>query len=268
MTVQQIVVHAGFHKTGTSAVQSFLHNNGKHLWSHMALVLPGRIGDVTRCATLHSVMNDPLSLEEFQYRLTTFLQTLDIGKKRHLLLSAEDLAGLIPGRSGHADYSACPVLMASIKHAIQEVFGTERALTFYFSTREKLSWLRSSYWQNLRGSDLRLDFDAFAATFDRAADFDPILQATQHALGDTPVLRCALEDTHGSTFGPATPLINLFPLPADVVAALAPAQHLNVSPRQALIDEIRDVNQSGLDREALVARKNEILALHSLPNSG
>ena len=76
MSGQHIVVHAGFHKTGTTAIQSFLADNGPHLWPHMALVLPGRIGPVSKCATLHSVMQDPLTLEEYHGRLTAFLQTL------------------------------------------------------------------------------------------------------------------------------------------------------------------------------------------------
>ena len=100
VSVQRIVVHGGFHKTGTTSIQSFLMANGKHLWPHMALVMPARINDITKIATMHSVIRDPLSLDEYQFRMTTFLRTLDIGKKRHLCISSENLAGLIPGRRG------------------------------------------------------------------------------------------------------------------------------------------------------------------------
>lgn len=268
MTTQQIVVHAGFHKTGTTAVQSFLRQNGKHLWPHMALVLPSRIADVTKCATLHSAMRDPLSFDEFCHRLRMFLLTLDIGTKRHLLISAEDLAGLIPGRSHQEEYGSCAALMGGMKEVISDVFGDHRALSFYFSTREKQAWLRSSYWQNLRVSKLTLSFQDYAEKFETAAEFASILSQTKAAVGETSVLSCPLEDTTGAAFGPATPLLDLFPLPDETRAALGPVEHKNVSPPAELITQILGLNRSGLDAETLTARKNEVLTLHRAANSG
>ena len=258
--MQHIVVHAGFHKTGTTAIQSSLAANGKHLWPHMALVLPARIGPVSKCATLHSVTQDPLSLEEYHSRLTEFLHTVHIGKKRHLLISCEDLAGLIPGRSGHDNYTTCPVLMLATKVAIQDVFGSDLPLTFYMSTRDPDTWLRSSYAQNLRVSPLKMDFDQYSTAYRDAADFAPVLTQTQLLLEDTPVMTQALEDTSDLRFGPATPIIDLFPLPAETLAALAPPQRRNTSPDAALLAQMLDLNQSGLDEDDLYARKKALFA--------
>lgn len=260
LTDQRIVVHAGFHKTGTTTIQSFLMENGKHLWPHMALVMPARIAEITKCATLHSVIQDPLSLDEFQYRLTEFLRTLDIGKKRHLCISSENLAGLIPGRSGKESYARCPELMAATKDALREVFGDQIAITFYLSTREPDSWLRSSYWQNLRASDLKMDFETYVETYRGSADFQPIIDATRIALQDTPLITAALEDTKHSAFGPATPIIDLFPLPPTTRAALTLPIMKNTSPNAATIAKILDLNRSGLDAVALEACKKELLA--------
>ena len=257
--MQQIVVHAGFHKTGTTTIQSFLQANGKHLWPHMALVLPARINEITKIATMHSVMRDPLSRDEFHYRLVTFLRTLDIGKKRHLCISSENLAGLIPGRSGKESYAGCDSLMATIKDALQEVFGPTLPITFYLSTREAESWLRSSYWQNLRASDLKMDFETYAATYQSAADFQPVIDDTRAALGDTPLLTTALEDTIHTEFGPATPIIDLFPLPAVTRALLAKPMRQNLSPDAATIAEILTLNRSGLDGETRDIRKKALL---------
>lgn len=257
---QHIVVHAGFHKTGTTTIQSFLMANGKYLWPHMALVMPARINNITKWATLHSVIGDPLSREEFHYRLVTFLRTLDIGTKRHLCISSENLAGLIPGRSGKESYTRCADLMATTKDAIQEVFGTDKSLTFYLSTRNPDTWMRSSYWQNLRASDLKMDFETYAATYPDAADFTPILDATRTALNGTPLITTTLEDTLKSPFGPATPLIDLFPLPPETRAALILPAPMNTSPDATIIADILALNRSGLDPDARDAAKKALLA--------
>ena len=268
MKRQQIIVHAGFHKTGTSAVQSFLGKNGKHLWPYMALVLPARIADITRCATLYSVLRDPVSLDEFHHRLTAFLRTLDIGRKRHLLISAEDLAGLIPGRNRQLSYGSSPALMAAIKSAVTQVFDTQCDLTFYFCTRETDAWLRSSYWQNLRASNLQLGFDAYCDAYDNAADFDTALTEIRHAVGDTHVMAFPLEGTQDLRFGPASPLFDLITLPKETRAALVPVAYHNTQPPQDLVDQIRDLNRSGLNTNTLAQRKKTLLDLHSATNSG
>ncbi len=260
MSPQRIVVHGGFHKTGTTSIQSFLTANGKHLWPHMALVMPARINDITKIATMHSVIRDPLSLDEYQFRMTTFLRTLDIGKKRHMCISSENLAGLIPGRSGKENYAGCPDLMAATKDALREVFGPDLSITFYLSTRDPQSWLRSSYWQNLRASDLKMDFDTYADIFKVAADFGPILAETQAALGDTPLLTMPMEETLTMEFGPATPLIDLFGLPAQTRNALSAPEMKNLSPDAAIIAQILALNRSGLDADTRDARKKALLA--------
>ena len=260
MSPQQIVVHAGFHKTGTTSIQSFLMENGKHLWPHMALVMPARINEITKWATLHSVIGDPLSLEEYQFRMVEFLKTLDIGKKRHLCISSENLAGLIPGRSGKESYTRCPELMAATKQALIDVFGSDLPITFYLSTREPISWLRSSYWQNLRASDLRMDFKTYVDTHQSAADFQPVIDATRAALGSTPLLTTALEETTLMQFGPATPIIDLFPLPAATRDTLTLPAVKNTSPEPATIAQVLELNRSGLDTDTLDARKKALLA--------
>lgn len=226
----------------------------------MALVMPARINEITKIATLHSVIRDPLSLDEYRYRMTEFLRTLDIGKKRHLCISSENLAGLIPGRSGKESYAGCPDLMAATKDALREVFGPDIAITFYLSTRDPEGWLRSSYWQNLRASDLKMDFETYAETYQTAADFGPILAETQDALGSTPLLTRPLADTVNMEFGPATPIIDLFPLPAQTRKALSAPQIKNYSPDAQIIAQVLELNRSEIDPDIRDAKKAALLA--------
>ena len=256
---QHIIVHAGFHKTGTTAVQDFFFKNGPLLWPHTAFVGPARINDVTRLATLHSTTGDPVSLGEFKGRLVAFLKTLDIGKKRHLVISSENLAGLIPGRSRHADYAACPALMRATQSAVRAVFGTQRQLHFYISTRAADPWLASSYWQNLRASRLQLDFDTYAKTYRTAADFGPIIAATRTALGETPLHTSSLEELRDTHLGPATPIIKLLPLPDDVITKLTPPVSRNASPNAEMIARV--LAQNNLPQtDGWQAQKDALLA--------
>ena len=150
--------------------------------------------------------------------------------------------------------------MVATKDALREVFGPDRSITFYLSTRDPQSWLRSSYWQNLRASDLKMDFDTYADTFKDAADFGPILAETQAALGDTPLVTVTMEETLELEFGPATLLIDLFGLPAQTRNALSAPEMKNLSPDAATIAQILALNRSGLDTDTRDARKKALLA--------
>ena len=194
LNMQQIVVHAGFHKTWTTTIQSFLMENDKHLWPYMALVMPAHISEVIKFATTHSVIGGPISCDKLRLRMVEFLRSLDIGKKRHLCISAEDLVGLTQGCSGKETYAGSPALMATARDALYEVFGPDLPITFYLSTRNPDRWLRSSYWQNLRSLPLRMAYATFAETCPDAANFDPIIAQTREALGYTPLLPTAMED--------------------------------------------------------------------------
>ncbi len=233
--VQHIVVHAGFHKTGTTALQRFLQMNGPHLWPHMALVLPHRINHATRMATLHSSVGDLVSKGEYKARLVAFLETLDIGQRRHLVICAENMAGLIPGRNGHPDYSCMPVLLAVARDAIQQVFGKHRPLEFHLTTRKSDDWLRSCYWQNLRSSRLTMEFETFAETFQDAADFTKIIEHARQSLGSTPLYAASYEDLKSKKFGPADRVVNAVPLPADVLRKLSLVPNRNITPDDSKI---------------------------------
>ena len=233
--------------------------NDKHLWPYMALVMPAHISEVIKFATTHSVIGGPISCDKLRLRMVEFLRSLDIGKKRHLCISAEDLVGLTQGCSGKETYAGSPALMATARDALYEVFGPDLPITFYLSTRNPDRWLRSSYWQNLRSLPLRMAYATFAETCPDAANFDPIIAQTREALGYTPLLPTAMEDRRFMRFGPSTPSIRLFALPPETLDALTmPISH-NASPSAEIIAEVLALNRSGLNRDTLDTRKKALL---------
>jgi len=68
-----------------------------------------------------------------------------------------------------------------------------------------------------------------------------------------------MEDTLSMRFGPATPIIGLFALPSETLAAHKMPVSRNASPSPEIIAEVLALNRSGLDRDTLDARKKALL---------
>ncbi|SMY06229.1 hypothetical protein [Flavimaricola marinus] len=259
-----VVVHAGFHKTGTTSVQALLRQHGKQIWPQHALVLPPRIPSILRVATLHSALRDPLSLNEFAFRLKEFLATLDLGKKRGLCISAEDLAGLIPGRNGHPGYEATPTLMATMARCLKEALGDEIELTFFFSTRAAEAWLRSTYWQNLRGSRLTERFESYAEPLAECSDLEAIVQQVRDKVSPHRVISRPLEETRDLPLGPGEPILDLLELHSAARAEIKPVKAYNAAPPDKLVDAVLRLNRSNLDDESLAREKAQALGRFAL----
>ena len=119
---RRIVIHGGFHKTGTTTVQRTLHANGPVLWPVMALGLRWRLKPVLAAARAYSVWGDPVSLTLFAERFDAYLGSIELGKFRGLCVSSEELVGHMPGRDEITDYGAAPVLLSALIPVIRRRF--------------------------------------------------------------------------------------------------------------------------------------------------
>lgn len=256
----RVIVHAGFHKTGTTTAQRFLMENGAHIWPHHAIVVQHRIREPLKMALAYSTGAGQLALDEFRFRLTEFLKTLNLGTKRGLIVSAENLAGMMPGKNDLVDgYAACPVLMRVVADCIETVIDPDPDLTFYFSTRERSAWLRSIWWHNLSKTRLKDDLETFSATLGPTCDPDETVEKVRGAVGDYVVKSARLETVANQQFGPATPLIDLLDLPVETRKALQNIPPENAMPSLDLAAEFLALNRSGLGNAMLQARKKQLL---------
>lgn len=255
----RVIIHAGFHKTGTTTAQRFLMHNGPHIWPHHAIAIQHRIRDPLRYALTYSTGAGQIALDEFRSRFKAFLETLDLGSSRGLIISAENLAGMMPGKNDRVDgYSACPVLMRTVADCIEDIIDPNPDMAFHFSTRGTDKWLRSIWWHNLSKTRLTANFNDFATALEPTCDLDEILRQVQNAV-DYPVTSMALEQTRDQQFGPATPLIDLLNLPNEARNALQNIPAENVMPPRTLVKEFLKLNRSNLGARALMARKQELL---------
>ena len=254
---RRIVIHAGFHKTGTSTVQAVLRDNAAALAPHLRGLLKEDMRPLLHAARGFSTWRDPISLVKFRLRFEAVLARQTDLTGRVLCLSAEELSGHLPGRGPLADYSAAPELAREMVQAAQGLWpGAELAL--FYSTRAPDSWLTSAYSEHVKSSSLTLDWDAFAETYAGAAELDRIVDRVAESV-DCPVHRHRLEDSTRLPAGPATPLLALCGLDPALIARLAVPSPANRRPDPAVLLDLLSANRAYPDRAARKAAKRAIL---------
>lgn len=259
MAPRRVIVHAGFHKTGTTSAQRYLLSNGKNIWPRCALVLPGKLRQgAARMAVRYSRFGTKGLLDAFADDLGQVLRSLDLGETRSLLISDENLAGRMPGRDGQKGYSATADLMARLEEVVKDVVAPDADIHFHFTTRAPDPWLRSTYKHNLRTSRLTLDESAYIARFSTAADLSGVAaQVAARVSGKVHTTDLAALADHAE--GPAKPLIDLMDLPDHLRKALLPKAPENKGPSNAVIQQLLDLNRSRLSDEALTKAKATLL---------
>ncbi|MCF2871056.1 hypothetical protein L0664_08255 [Octadecabacter sp. G9-8] len=252
-----MIVHAGFHKTGTTSVQRFLRANGKHIYPRCAMVLPARLDrKAAHMALRYSEIGSQDYLDAFGAELHETLSAI-VPKNRSVLITDERLSGRMPGRDGQVGYPAAPALLARAEDVICDVFGTEADVVFHFSTRDPLSWLHSTYKHNLRVSRLNMDENEHRAAYALPGTLGDIADDVAKGLTGT-VHTTDLADMT-TDFGPAQPLIDLINLPAHLHKRLKPQPAANVGPKDGLIEDLLALNRAGLSDQALRAAKSALL---------
>lgn len=254
----RIVIHAGFHKTGTSSVQAMLSTNKPALGPHLRVLLRKDFEALTNWTRRASASRDPADLRVVRRKAFVVFRDLTPDDARPVLLSAEDLAGVLPGRRGVPGYDVTGAILTAICDGIGQAWGEAAQPLFYFSTRAAEPWLRSVWWQNLRATRLTDDLDTFRRTHAGAADLEKVLRRAAETC-PAPVTSFALEDTAPFRLGPAEPLLELAGIAAEVRAGLDPAERVNSTPDPEIQAEFLKLNRSGLSNEAVSGRKRAAL---------
>lgn len=239
---RRIILHAGFHKTGTSTVQQFLRNNRVALRKQVALRLRWHMKDLISAARAYSTDKDPLTLLKVQSRFGALMNELPGMPRRTLVISAEELAGHLPGRGNLADYSAAPVLLYAYWEIAKARFPNAEIL-IYLSTRAPEAWLASAHWEHVKSSDMTMDFDEFASTYHAAADLSSITDDIASAV-PAPLHTHALEDCADLPFGPADPLLDLCDIPNEVRTTLVAEPPANTRAKPGVLETLIEVNRT------------------------
>ncbi|NNE51215.1 MAG: hypothetical protein HKN30_02310 [Sulfitobacter sp.] len=255
---RRIIIHAGFHKTGTSTIQATLRENRVAMKRQVALRLRWHMKELVAATRGYSTWRDPLTLIKVQHRFIRMLEGLPGMPRRTLIISCEELVGHLPGRGDLMDYGAAPELLYAFWELAQERFPSAEIL-IYLSTRAPTSWLSSAYWEHVKASNMTMDFDAFVAKYHRAAQLDDMVAEVASRV-PVPVHHCALEDCQNRSLGPAEPLLDLCDLPIDVQVELVPAHPANARLGEDVLQALLEANRAYKDADKRKAAKRAILA--------
>ena len=253
----RIVIHAGFHKTGTTSLQTALLAHTPHIARLFRVETRATSPAFVRvCEAARSLSQDPAQLPSLDTTLTRWTRTLTLDPGQGLLISSEDLSGHMPGRGTVTDYRSAQPVAQAMHRALTDHFGSAADIRFLFTTRQPEDWLRSVHWQLAKAPDLRINATKFRNRYAEAADFARILTPLAFAV---PLTIHPLEILT-SRLGPVDALYDLAHLPQslrDTLPAVAPA---NQSPPHDLSGTFIKLNRSDLPRDEIQRIKNDMIA--------
>ena len=215
----RVILHPGFHKTGTSSLQACLAANRTTLAPHARIVLLDELTEACRCATHYCISHDPFDLAGFTGAFAQMCEDV-AANAQTLLISCEGLSGRTPGKKGIVDYRAAVPLAAAMAEGVKAVFGGKTKLTLVYTTRQSPGWMSSAWRHNLYGYRITEDFDAFCNRCAGAADFAAITGAVAQKLRRAEVISVPLETVQDAALGPAEAVLHLLDLPAALRASL------------------------------------------------
>ncbi|WP_370285179.1 hypothetical protein [Pseudooceanicola nanhaiensis] len=241
--MSRIVIHAGFHKTGTSTPQAWLGAARGPLRPHAKIVPARGMQALLHACRACSTLPEPKSPAKVAARAEAFARGIAGLKGRALILSADALSGHPPGRPGIDSCAAAPVLLAELTAALARRFP-RAAIHVALTTRAPGPWLRSAHREHLRSAAITEDAASFAARLRPAADLSAAEAAVAAGLPH-PVHRPPLE----ATPDPRAALLRLAGVPDTARAALPPPRHRNAA-RPAALDDLLHINRTISDRAA------------------
>lgn len=249
---RRILLHPGFHKTGTSSVQHFLWQNRQRLASQARIYLLRHLRASADAAMRYSRKRQPAELALMVEALCEMLA--DAPGDKHLILSCEGLSGHIPGWPDVDDYSAAAETLPPVAEVLRERLP-QHELGVVLTTRMPEAWLHSVWRHLLIGTRLRLDWPAFAARYGAAADLDAAAARIADALAPVPVEVLALEQAQAHPLGPGGALVERL---AIDTGGLSPVGHGNRGPDEVVAAELLALNRSWRSAAVVKARKQAL----------
>ncbi len=266
-----LIIHAGFHKTGTTSLQRTLRDNRDALKQHCNIHLKWKIRDLIHATRSYSTYRDPLTLAKVSRRADDYWKAQPTFKSRSLILSAEELAGHLPGREDTPDYRPMINNLREIVDAATRRFAkTDQVpdIKIAMTTRQADKWVVSAYWEHVRSSRMTIDLEDFKTRVAPIADPRPLLADLTAALDPVPVIPLALEHWQSLPLGLAAPLLDLAEVPPKVRDRLVPIPSQNTRLPQSVLDELLDLNRKISDREARNTAKRALMDAHDRSQQG
>ena len=253
---RHVLIHPGFHKTGTSTLQRNLLAQGERLEPRLRMMFNDDMTEATQLARKYSAHpHDPI-LDEFSDAIAAAFAVVDPQDDRPLIVSSEALIGHLPGRKHVTGYDAAPPLIERAVRALRAQIGDDVPVTVWFTTRNAAAWKKSAYYQNLRQERLCETFDEHAQKLERAAQLDQFVDRTRALIGSAAnVASTRIEGCTEHVLGPLGMALDIL----DVYTKdLEPVRAHNVQPPDGAAELLR-LNLSDLSDEELAIAKRDLM---------
>jgi hypothetical protein len=247
----RIVIHAGFHKTGTTSVQNTLRLNAKILKPSLRTYLRRDMLALCEAARAASQTPDDLNMGLLRYEAASLAEDWT-QEDRPILLASEDLAGHMPGRRGLKSYDRAPAVLKAMTEGFEAVADAPEIILI-FTTRAAEPWLASCYAQHLKATRMTMDEGQYIAKFKGSAQLGLIVDMVRQSL-TYPVHATALEDCTGA-LGPLDPVLALTGIGPVQRQSLTPTERANTRPSRAKLDRLLQLNRSDLSPAELKVAK-------------
>lgn len=257
----QVIIHAGFHKTGTTSLQQCLRAYSKQLSPHVALYYGAKLGPVQHRGRHFGFDPTEEKLGKFRRGLRRLLR--DVPDADQIVLTREAFAGAMLGETRQDGsritcYHPTSIPLAkTLLNGVQDRFGEAAQVTFLYSTRSTDSMIASAWRHILRLRRLTDDLDTFRAslTYDTADEINRL----RAALGPVELIEAPLERYGKSRSGPASAVLDLLKLPQDLRDSIVWDQTNRPGQSADLSQELLELNRRISDNDALKAVKQKLL---------
>jgi hypothetical protein len=192
---RRVIIHAGFHKTGTTTLQKTFELNRAALDEHVELYLryDFRTRLLARPVRRFAAARNKSAKDAILDEALLFFAGLDDNDPRPVFISHENLSGTFIGKDRVANYAAAPIAIGLIQEAWRRVTGGTEGLELLYSTR-KTGWIASCHWQRVRQDRETRDLATYERQYAEAADLDHAVDQIRDAVAPSPVHRFAIEE--------------------------------------------------------------------------
>lgn len=232
---KRLVIHLGYHKTGSSSIQRWLADHAKELSGHMACynLVDGTANPLKFAA--NSMVLGLIGPNKFRERAEEWAQMFREAPQDVICVTDESLPGMALG-SLTRDYREKQIYPRApeIVRIMAEAFAEFDPIFVVFE-REPEAWLKSIHNQMFKQGSLSEDYPSFINKYNPSVDW-PAMRADlteavkQGSKGRGQLVACSFEEEFAKSAVGEMTLFKLLDIPVEVLARCRPQlDRVNVS---------------------------------------
>lgn len=223
---KRLIVHLGYHKTGSSSIQEWLREHKPVLDEQMACYnLMDETSNGIKFAANAFAMGF-MTPEAFLAAATEWADTFEAQPQPLVVLTDEALPGIPLGAEtrGYLETEIYP-MAADVVEILAQAFARFDT-TFVLYEREPQAWLKSMHNQMVRGSFFKGSFQDYLDTFQPQVDWPALRASLAEAIHrgnpDAALVACAFEEEFAKSNVRDMRLFQLLDLPEETMAQCSP----------------------------------------------